>query len=140
MAGNTAPLAAITANTPVGNTIVTANTAKDGTGTVVTALTGGANDTLVKGIVLRPLGTNSTASVARIFLNNGSTNATAGNNVLIGEITLPTSTLSETSQLTPQVWFPDIPNFVLKNGYKLNVTVGTSGTAGWSVHGVGADY
>ena len=139
MPANTSPIFALTSNTPTGLTILTANTAKDGTGAVVTSLTGGANGTLVKGITFRGIGTN-TATVARIFINNGLTNATPANNSLFGEITLPATTLSETGALATQVWMPDVPNFVLPTGYKLNVTIGTTVAAGYAIQAIGGDY
>lgn len=139
MAQNVTPIFVLTGNSPVGKTITTANTAKDGTGTVVAALTGGTNGTLVKGITFRPLGTNI-ATVARIFLNNGSTNTSATNNVLIGELGLPPSTLTEVGEMTKNVWVPDIQNFVLPAGYVLNVTIGTTVAAGYAVGGHGGDF
>lgn len=139
MAQNTSPIYTLVANVPVGSTITTANTAKDGTGTVVTVLTGGTNGTLVKGITFRAAGTNI-ATVARIFLNNGSTNTSAGNNLLIGEITLSATTLSEVAAVQTYVWVPDVPNYVLPSGYKLNITIGTTVAAGYALGAVGGDY
>jgi hypothetical protein len=72
--------------------LTAANTAKDGTGTVVTVFTADATDgSFVKQIRFVPLGTN-VQTVARIFVNNGLTNATAANNSMIGQVTLPPST------------------------------------------------
>lgn len=139
MAANVQPIYELTPNMPMGQTIATANTAKDGTGTVVTAFTAGSNGSRVEGINFRPLGTNSTASVARIFANNGSTNATPANNSLIGELTLSTTTLSETGAIAGFFWTPPVPLF-LPAGYKLNITVGTTGAAGWAIQSFGGDY
>ena len=139
MTANTTPIFTLTANTPVGQTITTANTAKDGTGTVVTVLTGGANGSLVGGITIRPIGTNI-ATVARIFLNNGSTNATPTNNSLISEITLPATTLSEVAAQPSILWLPPITNYVIPSGYKLNVTIGTTVASGFALAAIAADY
>src|SRR4051812_17212374 len=80
-------------------TILTANTAKDGTGTVVTIFVADAtNGGRVERVRARALGTN-VATVLRIFINNGSTNATAANNTLWAEATLPATTLSEVGAL-----------------------------------------
>src|SRR5262245_17333600 len=97
----------------------TANTAKDGTGTVLTVFTADAtNGGYVQRLRIRPAGTN-VASVLRVFINNGSTNATIANNILIDEITLPASTLSEVAAQAPI----EAPiNMALPPGYKLNVT------------------
>lgn len=138
MVANTSPIFTLTPNITVGQTVQTANTAKDGTGTVVTVFTAGANGSLLKGVVFRATGTN-TASVGRIFVNNGSTNATAGNNTLIGEITLTGTTLSEVAALASYEWVPP-PNFCLPNGYKINVTIGTTVAATWAVTGYGGDF
>lgn len=116
--------------------LTTANTAKDGTGTVVTVVTSGANGCMVQDIRAMPLGTN-TASVLRVFVNNGSTNNTASNNSLWYETSLPATTLTEVAAQTPVI----IPiNRTLQTGYKLNVVIGTTVAAGWSVVGSAEDF
>lgn len=117
--------------------IATANTAKDGTGTVLTAFTSAATDgSYIQKVRFRPAGTNI-ATVARIFINNGSANSTAGNNILYDEITLAATTVSETSQLQTY----EVPmNIALPAGYKINVTIGTTVAAGYYVSGVGGKY
>src|SRR4051812_4844089 len=81
----------------VGNAaLAAANTAKDGTGTVQTVGTAGLNGTWLAKIICKPAGTN-VATVLRLFLNNGGSNATATNNIMIKEISLPAVTLSETA-------------------------------------------
>lgn len=136
MAQNTVPVFPKTPKQAWG-TIATANTAKDGTGTVVTVFTADAtNGSFVKSIIFRAAGTN-VATVARIFINNGSTNATATNNTLIGEITLPATTLSEVAALAHY----EYPlNMQLTAAHKINLTIGTTVSAGYAVTGVGADY
>ena len=63
-------------------TLTTANTAKDGTGTVALIFTADAsNGGRVERVRAVPLGTN-TASVLRIFINNGSDPTTAANNTI----------------------------------------------------------
>jgi hypothetical protein len=138
MTANFQPIYTLTPDIVVGQTILTANTAVDGTGTVVTCFTAGANGSLLKGIVFRALGTN-VATVARIFINNGSTNTTASNNILFGEITLSATTLSQTAALATYEWVPP-PNFTLPAGYKANITIGTTVAAGYAVSGYGGDY
>jgi hypothetical protein len=137
MPANTAPIFTLTPRTSWGTTaITTANTAKDGTGTVLSIFTAGSNGSYVQRVRFRPSGT-SVQTVARLFINNGSTNATAANNILFDEITLSAITLSETSA---QPSFEIPMNFALPAGYVLNVTIGTTVAAGWYVSAIGGDY
>lgn len=133
---NTTPIVPGTPSIKWG-TISAANTAKDGTGTVVTVFTADAtNGSYVASIVARPLGTN-VASVLRVFINNGSTNATAANNSLFYELGLPASTLSEVAALAHY----EIPVArALPPGYKINVTLGTAVSAGYQVTAFGGDF
>lgn len=136
MAANTNPIYCKQGHIEWG-TITTANTAKNGTGTVVTVFTSSATDgSRIEKIRFRALGTN-VATVARIFINNGSTNATATNNVLYEEITLPATTLSEVAQLLNQEINLGI---VLPVGYKINVTIGTTVAAGYAITTIAGDY
>lgn len=118
-------------------TIATANTAKDGTGTVGTIFTADAtNGSRIDTVKVRSLGTN-VATVLRIFINNGSTNVTAGNNSLYMEQTISATTLSEVAAQTDI----EIPvDIVLPAGYKINITIGTTIAAGLSVVAIGGDY
>lgn len=138
MAANTQPIFTRLGDVQWGTTTVaTANTAKDGTGTVLTAFTADAtNGGFVQRIRFRAAGTNI-ATVARVFINNGSTNATALNNILWDEITLSATTLSEVAALQTY----ELPlNFALPLGYKLNVTIGTTVAAGYYVSVIGGKY
>lgn len=137
MAANTIP---IFPNLPkvgfAGASLATANTAKDGTGTVQTIMTAGADGSRVDYIRVRALGTN-TATVLRIFINNGSDPTTAANNVLFTEATIASTTLSEVAALAETTIQLDLP---LPAGYKLNATIGTTVAAGLHVSAVYADY
>lgn len=124
--------------------VATANTSKDGTGTVVTIFTADvSNGGRVDRVRFRALGTN-VATVARVFINNGLTNSTAANNSLLAEATLAATTLSEVVALasvelssnTSDVAFP----IILPPGYKLNVTIGTTVAAGYQVTAIGGKY
>lgn len=136
MAANTAPIFSRLPDVQWA-TISAANTAKDGTGTVATVFTADAtNGGRVDKIKARSLGTN-VATVLRIFINNGSTNATAANNTLYAEKTIPATTLSETAELNDIV----IPlDLALPAGYKLNATLGTAIAAGLALTTVGGKY
>jgi hypothetical protein len=107
-----------------------------GTGFVTPCFTAGANGSYLSRLVARPAGTN-VASVLRVFLNNGSSNATAANNVLIAEITLPATTANAAAALQPI----EIPLcFAIPNGYVINCTLGTTVAAGYYVSVWGGDY
>lgn len=138
MPGNQAPIFSKVGDIQWGTTtIATANTAKDGTGTVLTVFTADAtNGGFVQRIRFRAAGTNI-ATVARIFINNGSTNATALNNILWDELTLAATTLSEVAALTVYEAFL---GFALPAGYKINCTVGTTVAAGYYVSVIGGKY
>lgn len=138
MAANTAPIFSLLGDINWGATaITTANTAKDGTGTVLNVFTADAtNGGFVQRIRFRSAGTNI-ATVARVFINNGSTNATAANNILYDEITLAATTVSEVSALATY----ELPlNFALPPGYTLNVTIGTTIAAGYFISVIGGKY
>jgi len=96
------------------------------------------NGGYVQRIRFRPLGTNTNATVARVWINNGNTTNTSSNNVLWDEITLPTTTVSQVSALATY----ELPlNFPLPPSYKLFVTVGTAPTsAGWGITVIGGKY
>lgn len=136
MAQNTNPVFPLTPALAWG-VITTANTAKDGTGTVTTVFTAdGTNGGKIAKIKARAAGTN-TASVARVFINNGSTNATAANNTLYMERSLPATTLSEVAE-TADIEIP--LNIALPAGYKVNVAIGTTVSAGWAFTGVAGQF
>lgn len=135
MPANFKPVFPITPVVPVGQTIATANTAKDGTGTVVTLYTAGANGSKVGNIQVAYTGT-SVATVLRLFINNGSTKATAGNNTLFKSITVPANTLSEVAaaaDITNEL------NITLPPGYKINATIGTTVAAALALTVNGGD-
>ena len=135
MAANTQPIFPKVPKVQFGK-VLTANTAKDGTGTVVPIFTAGLEGSRVDTIKVRSLGTN-VATVLRIFINNGATNATVTNNTLYMERTIPATTVIETAELSDI----EIPiNISLPNGYVLNVTVGTTIAAGVQVTAIGGDY
>jgi hypothetical protein len=143
MPANTAPIFPVTSVISFGTTpLTTANTAKDGTGTVVTVATGGANGTRIDAIKIRALGTN-VATVMRFFINNGGVNTTATNNTLFYEVTCPATTLSEVASLTDLALVFDgvsLPQLVLPANYKINVTIGTTVAAGLQVTAFGGNY
>ena len=117
-----------------------ANTTTDLTsGTIYLAFTADVtNGGYIQRIRFRTLGTNSNATVARIWVNNGATTTTGTNNTLFDEITLPTTTVS---QVAGQANYELPLNFALPAGYRIYVTLGTAPTsAGWDAIVIGGKY
>ena len=118
--------------------ITAANTAKDGTGTVAAGFTAGASGSRIEYIVGKPRGANI-ASLVRVFVNNGLTNATAANNSLLLDATTPAvAALSEVAVMG-EVWIPG-NGLVLQANYVLNFVLATAVAAGWHFTVVGADF
>lgn len=126
----------------------TARTEMDGTGTVDTNIykafespIGGAGSIVNEIRIKAANNANNAATAVRIFINNGSTNATAGNNALIYDISLPLSTYSTSLAQDEVVIQPDF--LVLPASYRLYCTVGVStGAAGTGIKVTvfGGDY
>lgn len=135
MVANTKPVFPLTPVMPVGKTLSAANTAKDGTGTMVTLYTAGANGSKVGSVQIAYTGT-SVATVLRLFINNGLTNATAANNSLYKSISVPANTLSETAaaaDITVDLGLTLPPN------YTLMASIGTAVAAPLAVTANGGD-
>jgi hypothetical protein len=121
----------------------TANTAMDGTGTVATIFTAGADGGRVERVRCKANGTN-VATVLRLFINNGGANTTAANNNLYAEKTIAATTASAvaallTNELPDTVDTTAFP-IVLPAGYKLLATIGTTIASGIQVTAVGSSY
>lgn len=116
----------------------TANTALDGSGTLVKAFTAGANGSYVQKMRFRPVGSPA-ATVCRVFISS-STTTSATATWLYDEITLPAVTLSQSA--ASSVF--ELPlNFALDPNYLLYVTFGTSTGAagtGYSIVTIAGDY
>ena len=137
MAQNTTPIFPLVPQISWGTNLTTANTAKDGTGTVVTVFTAKAVDgSRLDYLKARARGTN-VATVLRAFINNGSDPTTAANNVLFMERTIPATTVSEVAELA-DVYIP--MDISMPAGYKINVTIGTTIVAGLMVTAIGGEY
>ena len=136
MAVTALPIFAQTPIFTVGATVTTANTAKDGTGTVVLIYTAGVNGSRIDNIKVRSTGT-AVATALRVFVNNGATNATATNNSLYVEATIAATTLSEVAALVDNL----IPmNISLPATYRVYVTIGTTVATPLQVSAAGGDY
>ena len=134
---NTTPIYTASGDTQWSISATTANTTKDlSTGTNYTAFTASATGGYVQRIRFKPLGTN-VATVARVWINNGLTSATAANNTYWDDISLPSTTVSETSA---QPTFELPLNIALPANYKLLVTLGTAVAAGYTITVIGGKY
>jgi 7-cyano-7-deazaguanine synthase in queuosine biosynthesis len=137
MAANTSPIFLKQPSVQWVSTGTSANTNLDGTGTVATLFTADAtNGSKVEKVIMEALGTN-VATVVRIFMNNGSTNATAANNTLIYEEAIAANTLSQTAVSIRHEILLDV---ALPAAYKLTCTTGTAIAAGVQCTAVGGHY
>ena len=94
------------------------------------------NGGYVQRIRFRPLGTNA-ATVARVWINNGSDTTVAANNSLWDEIAIALTTVSQTAA---QATYELPLNFPLPASYRLYVTLGTAVAAGFDVTVIGGKY
>ena len=138
MPANTQPIFSIAGDAQWSSGAITAaNTTTDLTsGTIYAIFTGGTNGSYIQRIRFRHLGTNI-ATVARVWINNGSTTGSAANNTLWDEITLAANTLSQTAAAINY----ELPfGFALPAGYIIYVTLGTAVAAGFKATIIGGDY
>ena len=110
MAANITPIFVLAGNIKPAR-IAAANTAADGSGTLVTLITAGASGSRVDGVRFRSTAVfaTSTANVHRIFLSD-----TAGtNDRLIGEVATATATRSATAVGATSIFTFDQPIIML---------------------------
>jgi hypothetical protein len=110
MAANITPIFVLAGNINPAR-IAAANTAADGSGTLVTLITAGASGSRVDGVRFRSTAVfaTSTANVHRIFLSD-----TAGtNDRLIGEVATATATRSATAVGATSIFTFDQPIIML---------------------------
>lgn len=81
-------------------------------------------------------GTN-VATVARIFINNGSTPTTAANNVFFGEMGLPATTAIATAATVDLGY---LMGFGINPGFRIYIGLGTAVAAGWVCTAIGGRY
>lgn len=141
MAANIDPIYSKTADVQwSGAYLVTANTTADLTaGTSYLVFTAdSSNGGFLQKLRFRatPAG-NTTATVARVWINNGSSTSTATNNALFDEISLPATTASA-SLATAGYELPI--NLPLPAGYKVYITIHTASANGWNVVAAGGKY
>lgn len=98
--------------------------------------TAGANGSYIRKLRFKPKGTNVT-TVARIFINNGLTPATASNNSFFGEITLPLTTANAAAASYDIEYNMEI---ALPPGFRIYCGLGTAVAAGWNCMAIAGQY
>lgn len=126
MAANTSPIFTLIPEAATAN-IAAANTARDGSGTLVSLFTAGANGSRIDFITFTSAQATPAASalrVCRVFLTN-----TAGANPrLISEVSLPAVTASNTAiGATATITFTN--GLVIASGQQIRVTQSVYGSA-----------
>lgn len=99
--------------------------------------TADVNGSFLQRLRFKAAGTN-VATVARIFVNNGSTPTTAANNTLIGDISLPATTASAVASTGPDIDYP--LNIALPPNFRVYVGLGTAVAGGWFVTPIAGDF
>lgn len=138
------------------STAMTNTTTFDGTMAAGTAMalvyTAGANGSRVDQITCRFASTNgaaaagtSAATVVRFWMNNGSANTTAGNNIFLGEVAMPATAVTAAGTTALAVGALPVPvsGLNLPAGYRIyaGTTVAAGGTnIAIAVNAVGGDY
>ena len=139
MAVNTSPIFSGAGDIEWTTVQTAANTTYDGTiGTPAIVFSASIDGAFVQRIRFRASG-SATATVARIFINNGQSTGSLGNNVLFDEITLAGTTVSQTAATATY----ELPlNIALPAGYRILTTLGTvqSTGGGWYAVAVGGSY
>ena len=142
MAANTAPIYTLVPDVQWAESITAANTTIDITsGTSYLVWTANATE----GGFLREIrikanpSANTAATVARIWINNGSTTGTAANSALFAEAGIPAITASN-SQPQPDTVIP--VNMGVPPGYRFYLTLGTApgGSGEFTAVGIGGRY
>ncbi len=134
---NTKPIFPLTPNLGGFARLTTANTATDGTGTVAILFTAGANGARLDKVLCLAGGSN-VATAIRLFINNGSSNATATNNSLLLDRPLPATSAANADAIGPDIELPcDIS---LPAGFRIMACIGTTVAAGWHLTPIGGDY
>ncbi len=142
MAANTSPIFTLSPDVQFSAAMTGANVTLDiTTGTSYLAFTADAtNGGFVRDITIKASPANNTAaSVARIWINNGSTIATATNSVLYREVGVPATTATNSAP-NPEIVVP--MNIALPAGYKIYITWGTAagGSGQWVACTAGGKY
>lgn len=143
MPANTTPIFSLVGAVEFTTQMSAANTGHVSGTTSYMVFSAGTNGSYVQKIRFRHLPNtgvaNANATVARIWINNGSAVGTAANSTLFDEITIAINTTSSVAASTNY----ELPlNFALPPLYTLYVTLGTAPTAGTFIQAtvIGGDY
>lgn len=92
------------------------------------------NGSRLVGLHFEALGTNI-QSAARIYVNNGGSQTTLGNNALVGQLTLPATTTSNNAAVgSADYYFPGPAGYAdLPPGFTVWVGLGTTVASGWEI-------
>lgn len=139
MAINTSPIFSSAGDIEWTTVQTAANNTYDGTvGTPAIVFSASIDGAFIQRIRFRASG-SATATVARIFINNGQSTGSLGNNVLFDEITLAATTATQTAATATY----ELPlNIALPAGYRILTTLGTvqSAGGGWYATAIGGSY
>lgn len=144
MAANQNPIYALTPINTWGK-VTAADTGTDGTGAnVVLVLTAGSFGDFLNRLRFQPISTSgsttTSAATARIYLNNGSSVASATNNILMYETNL-IATVVNTSATVMALGIDFVLNSQLQAGYKVYVGVtAMAANTQWNIQSFCGDY
>lgn len=143
-------------NNAIISTAMTNTKAFDGTETAGTAMvlcfTAGANGSRIDQIMCRLASTNgatasgtSNATVVRFWINNGSANTTAGNNIFLGEVAIPATAVTALSSSALTTYPLSLPTGGLNIPASYRIYAGLTVAAGGTniaiaVSAFGGDY
>jgi hypothetical protein len=144
MPGNITPIFSSGGSINFTSLMISANTGHVSGSTSYLVFTAGGNGSFVQKIRFRhfslnALANNTNATVARVWINNGSDVTVATNSTLFDEITIATMTYSAVAALANY----ELPlNFVLPASYRLYVTLGTAPAANTAIQAtvIGGNY
>ena len=115
--------------------VSTANTARDGTGTIATVFTAGSSGSRIERVVVEATGT-TTAGMVRLFINDG-TNSRLYYELPIPAIT-PSGTVAAANASVSTVSAPSLMPIVIPTGFSLRASTNNAET--FNVIAIGGDF
>lgn len=132
MTPNTKPIFVLTPHLGIGQ-ISTANTNRDGTGTLATVLTATPNGTRINIIVIKAIGT-TTAGMVRLYIDDGASNIRLWREFLITAKT-PSSTVAAYEYI---LYLQGEAALILPSGYMLKASTAKAET--FNIFAFAGDY
>lgn len=129
MAANTDPIFGLVPVSPV-SVVSAANTGRDGSGTLVSLVTGDTDGTRVEGVQIKATG-ETTAGMVRFFIYDGS------NNRFFDEVVVSAITPGDAVKSFGWFWVPPVP-LVLPLNYVLKASTHNEET--FHLTAIGADF